>query len=54
MMKVRNRKTALTGANASASRGETSIARYVATLIARYASTEVTTSTTLRSPRGLA
>jgi hypothetical protein len=53
-MYVRSRNTAVTGASASASTGETSSAKYTATLIARYATTEVITSTALRSRRGLA
>jgi hypothetical protein len=53
-MYVRSKNAALTGAKATASRGDSASAKYIPTLTPRYGTTEVTRSPTLRSRRGLA
>ena len=53
-MYVRNKKTALTGAKTNVSTDDTSIVKYIATLIPRYATTEVIRSTRARTGRGAA
>ncbi len=52
-MYVRSRQAALTGAKASARRGDTPSAKYIATLMPMYATTEAIMSARLRSGRGV-